>query len=103
MASFRIGGKVIAVKVHSQNLFKKGDIFKIWGLKESCCNKGQLVLDIGFAAPFGGMCPVCGYMDNSKIGWFHSKLFVPLDDMQTELSEVTEASVDEIINEPQTI
>lgn len=76
---FYIGQKVVAIKNHSQGLFKRDDDFVIRGLRKSgCCN--IWLVDIGRKTSCGIIkCNGCGFAERSEIGWYAAKLFAPIE------------------------
>ena len=83
----------MAIKDHSTKWFLKGDVFVLEGIKQGCCKKCSMVLDIGIRPTREAVshCPICGHYETTKIAWFDSSSFVPLDDISiSELTEVLE-------------
>ena len=90
---FEVGKEVVAIKDHSTKWFLKGDVFVLKGIKQGCCKKCSMVLDIGIrpTREVVSHCPICGHYETTKIAWFDSSSFVPLDDISiSELTEVLE-------------
>ena len=90
---FEVGKEVVAIKDHSTKWFLKGDVFVLKGIKQGCCKKCSMVLDIGIRPTREAVshCPICGHYETTKIAWFDSSSFVPLDDISiSELTEVLE-------------
>ena len=90
---FEVGKEVVAIKGHSTKWFLKGDVFVLKGIKQGCCKKCSMVLDIGIRPTREAVshCPICGHYETTKIAWFDSSSFVPLDDISiSELTEVLE-------------
>lgn len=92
--NWHIGQRIVAVKDHSQGVFKKGDEFTIKGLKKSNCKCNAVFIDIGMRNPGYINCNVCDTIgDYDIVRWFHEVIFQPLD----ELSDyTTESLIEEI-------
>jgi hypothetical protein len=89
MAEFKVGGKVICVKDHSQGWVKKGQVYECKDMRPSQCECNDLELDVGLTKPGGylkgyAQCIDCHtvFIDQTKAGWFSSSLFLPLDDFK---------------------
>lgn len=91
--NFYVGQEVVAIKDHSQGVYKKGDEFVIQGIKKTCCN---CCLDIGMSY-FGDMtCTKCGNdYDAFGVTWFNQSSFSP----KQQLSETTYNDVQEWIKQ----
>ena len=87
---FEVGKEVVAIRDHSAKKFLKGDTFILKGIKQGCCKRCSMVLDIGIRPTNDAVshCPICGHSEPTKIGWFDSSSFVPLDDISISASEV---------------
>jgi hypothetical protein len=82
--NFEIVKPVVALKSHSQGVFKEGEIFKLLAMQQSLCNCKFLVLYVGHSARrLTKYCSKCGAIvpcgDNRM--FFNSVMFAPLDDM----------------------
>jgi phage FluMu protein Com len=94
-----IGQPIVAIKNHSQGVFKKGQEFVIKGLQTSLCKCGCVLIDIGSTAGFNGIakCPDCKQVAEigSNINWFAEVMFAPLD---VDISELTELLINKEVN-----
>ena len=96
MIDYRPGDEIVAIKDHSQGIFKKGDVFTAVAMKRNACGC-NLVVDIGLKSdrPFTS-CPVCGMHDEKtdNIWWVSAILFRRLltrseeEDLADVLAEV---------------
>lgn len=89
-----IGQPIVAIRSHSQGIFKKGDEFIIKGIRTPLCNCKNLDIDIGFRpTPKRSGCRVCNVTYPSDgIYWFSEVSFAPLDVDISELIEVLETT-----------
>ena len=71
MNKFYIGQKIVAIKDHSQGVFKKGDEFTVLGI-DNCCGE-YLYINIYV---YGTICE-CNY-ERDGAG-FNSELFAPVE------------------------
>ena len=88
-----IGQDIVAVRDHSNGRFKRGDEFKIKGLKEGLCacgDNGNILIDIGLNDPKlkGTRCFKCGISSNGF--WYKEGWFTPLDPIKEAISELME-------------
>lgn len=89
--NWRIGQPIVAIKNHSQGRFKKGDEFIIKGLRTSSCFcPSKVLIDVGLPTITGRSGCKCGFWEVSKIVWFNSTSFAPLDANISELTEILE-------------
>jgi hypothetical protein len=96
MIDYRAGDDIVAIKDHSQGIFKKGDVFTAVAMQRNSCGC-NLVVDIGLKSdrPFT-KCPVCGMNDEKtdNIWWVSAILFRRLltrseeEDLADVLAEV---------------
>ncbi len=89
MSKFEVGKKVIAIKDHPQNRFKKGDVFTLKGISTLSC-RSSLALDIGMTLPGElVLCAACGEVYNIQTStfWFLAMRFIPLE--EEELKQIT--------------
>ena len=83
---WKIGKKIIAIKSHSQGVFKENDIFVLKGIYNNICKCPILKLDIGLKTDkFIGLCPIClGKNMNEEhfrgIWLFNETSFRPLEE-----------------------
>src|SRR5690606_41981352 len=78
-APFYIGQEVVAIENHSQGRYKKGDHFRVLGLKlNRCCN--HWVIDVGIKTNHSIMECICRvwFTDLSGIAWFSHEAFAPV-------------------------
>jgi len=77
MIDYRPGDEIVAIKDHSQGIFKKGDVFTAIAMQRNGCGCIFLV-DIGLTSdrPFT-QCPVCGTNDEKtdQVWWVSAHLF----------------------------
>lgn len=89
---FYIGQEVVAIKDHSQGLFKKGDEFIIKDLQKADCKCSHYIVDIGMTtyAEYGhcGQCNTSISIKNNT-AWFNDICFAP----KIDLSEFTSESL----------
>jgi hypothetical protein len=87
-----IGQDIVAVRDHSQGIFKRGDEFKIKGLKQAPCNCKHIDIDVGFGSQGDfNECAGCGFKNKSDlIWWIHETCFEPLDPIKEAISELME-------------
>lgn len=93
MSRFYIGQKVVAIKDHSQGIFKKGDEFTVLSLHKGCCSN---LVDIGInGIGKTRTCFVCMKTHLKEVSnWlFAERCFAPI-----ELSETTFEDVIAILN-----
>lgn len=96
MSNWYIGQEIVAIKDHSQGMFKKNDVFVINNLRTSYCKCGHILIDIGIFAIVSptNYCTTCDTLSNttSKIYWFNEVCFAPLDSFvnHEELNEIKE-------------
>jgi len=86
-----IGQPVVAIKTHSWKYFKKGQDFKIIGLRASGCKCNAVTINIGIINPAGSMiCTRCSTRIPNTDGYcyFSEFSFAPLDQDISELTEI---------------
>jgi len=78
---FYVGQKVVAIRDHSQKLFKKGQEFIVLNVKEPFCKCGIQQVDIGIPSPVCiTIChDCCKEFQNNGIAWFCNTSFAPLE------------------------
>ena len=79
---FHIGQEIIAVRTHSKNIFRKGDILIVRNIKSACCHCFQFSVDIGHTHTVHEMhCSKCDLVFTNEDGvyWFANTNFAPLD------------------------
>lgn len=60
LPKFYVGQKVVAVKDHSQGVFKKGDSFSVSGVYPAVCKCPNYRITIGLSWRTGNRsCPIC--------------------------------------------
>lgn len=87
MKEFYVGQDIVAIKDHSKLSFKEGDVFTIKGLKQGCCGKCTLLIDIGKTNLTDSYCTFC-YKVLHGIVHYNSICFRPLDEL-TNIEELT--------------
>jgi hypothetical protein len=101
-----IGQEIVAIRDHSQGVFKKGDEFVIKGLGSPMCKCKEVVIDIGKKKlHYLWECPDCdvSYFKKSDTLWFSERSFAPKESTYSE-SEIEAVNVDElteIITQPE--
>lgn len=92
-----IGQPIVAIRNHSQGIFKKGDEFTIKGLKQGCCS---IRIDIGITYNLQKFCNLtkCGIcnkitIDSDNKFWFSETCFAPLDINISELTDILKEPV----------
>ena len=100
MLDYRAGDDIVAIKDHSQGIYKKGDVFTAHELKRNSC--GCIILvDIGLKSDRRfTQCPVCEMRDEKtdKIWWVDARSFRRLlsRSEEADLAEVLE----QVLSEP---
>ena len=88
MNKFYIGQKIVAIKDHSQGIFKKGDEFTVLGIKSFCCYNG---IDIGIRIYHNTQsCDDCGtiHYKNCDVCHFDECVFAPIELSTTTFEDV---------------
>lgn len=91
MSMFYIGQKILAIKDHSQGMFKKGDEFTVINVKKHQCKCGFYVLNIGLKTSNNQIrCTVCKTIINNytDINWFFEGYFAPIELSTTTFEDV---------------
>ena len=93
-----IGQEIVAIRNHSQGLFKKGDEFTIKGIKSGTCSCRVVFLDIGLMARTEyTTCVICWNTSvKGKEWWFHDFCFAPKE-------QVGDYSIEELLEEIEVI
>ncbi len=91
--AIEVGKDVVAIRDHSQGKYKKGQIFKCFGLKAPYCNCIKALIDIGVQdySPSGfSECNYCSLRvrDNTITWWFNIDSFRALDDITPSIEEI---------------
>jgi hypothetical protein len=88
---YTIGDDIVAIKSHSQNAYKKGDVFTCIGLKQSPCKCKMFTVDINIKSTYEEMlCLHCNHTYKSNNNWwFNAHLFRKLDNI-VQINEVHE-------------
>lgn len=90
---FYVGQKVVAIKNNTDNIFKKGMTFTIFGVRDSTCRCGTQEVNIGMVDrdpnPFC-MCRSCSgvYKDSSGMHWFFATSFAPIEENRERIKYV---------------
>lgn len=98
--NFYIGQDIVAIVNHSQNIFKKDDVFVVLDAKISECICKKPIIDIGIKVNNKKIiCTTCrkGTTANGA-HWVNSRQFAPLDDI-TNIEELTEILKSPILQE----
>lgn len=83
MSKFYIGQKVVAIRDHSQGVFKKGDEFTVLDLKQ-CCNYNLIKVN---ANNYMGITKCnCGFVFNDE--FYYDICFAPIELSETTFEEV---------------
>lgn len=83
MSKFYIGQKIVAIKDHSQLIFKKGDEFTVLGISK-CCEYG---VNINVRIPGKvTFCNICGSNYNGI--YFRESSFAPIELSITTFEDV---------------
>ena len=93
-----IGQKIVAIKDHSQGMFKKGDTFVIKGLRNCICKCEIVEIDINIRDNSNMWeCPVCKMdgIEYTDIYWFHEDMFKPLEEA-TDENELEKIDISEL-------
>lgn len=88
MSKFYIGQKIVAIKDHSQGIFKKGDEFTVRNIIKSCCSYN---VDIGIRRYHNTQsCVYCGkvYYKNTDTVTFDECCFAPIELSTTTFEDV---------------
>lgn len=92
-----IGQKIVAIRTHSEAVFKEGDIFLINGLAQGCC---YVRIDIGIEGNGITHCNTCKKMrQNNGVWWMDERNFAPLDEMTAHESAIKELLKENEIHE----
>lgn len=84
-----VGQKIVAIRNHSQGVFKKGDKFIINGIKRDCCTN-HLLLNIDTGIRRDTECKYCLKTDVGT--WYYDNLFAPIE-------EVGNVTIEQILEE----
>ena len=89
-----IGQEIVAIRNHSQGLFKKGDEFIIKGIKYGTCSCKVVFLDIGIVGLNNStLCVICGRDTVAgKEQGFHDFCFAPKE-------QAGDYSIEELLEE----
>lgn len=83
MSKFYIGQKIVAIKDHSQGIFKKGDEFVVLDIKKCCENT---LIEIGLE--WGNRNTICFCSKNHSGNWFADWMFAPIELSTTTFEDV---------------
>ena len=87
---YTIGDDIVAIKSHSQDAYKEGDLFTCKGLKQSPCKCKTPIVDIGIKSIYKEMmCLHCKHTYKTNNLWFNAHLFQKLDNL-VQINEVHE-------------
>jgi len=97
---FEVGKKVICIKSHPYGIVKRGQIFELFGIRDSLCKCGNIQLDVGIREYEISIatCSNCGAdtVADSEIWWINNSRFAPFD------NEMSDTTVEELIEEIET-
>jgi hypothetical protein len=84
-----IGQPIVAIRNQKQNVFKKGQEFKIKALRQSdCCSHILIHIGIDASNVFSKMCcSICGRLRDTD-SFYSERNFAPLDQDISELTEI---------------
>lgn len=86
MNKFYIGQKIVAIKDHSQGIFKKGDEFTVLGVKKMCHENN---IDVGFKTNLYYHECQCGkYLQNNSIHYVSQDMFATIELSSTTFEDV---------------
>lgn len=91
-----IGQDIVAVKDHSQGRFKRGDEFKIEGLKMASCGCGYILIDVGIIdnSITHNRCIRCGRVEKRTRDLFYDECcFTPLEHIEEAISNLIEETL----------
>jgi len=94
---FYVGQKVVAIKSHSQGIFKKGDVFKVKALMKPCC---YWVCDIGIENISDIMECNCGNEYKSSVWAIACHVLAPIQEAKPPLmtfTQIKETEKEEIL------
>lgn len=94
-----IGQKIVAIKSHSQLAFMKGNEFTVNGLCTAMCNCDNVYINIGVVSVVTEhKCIRCGKVYHANgIWWFSEKLFAPIDQDISELTNILNEPIKELV------
>lgn len=98
---FYIGQEIVAIKDHSQGVFKKGDEFIVKGMKSSTCNCERRLINIGIQnTSLHTQCRHCGVISIhiDRFWWFNINIFAPKIEFSkfVSMKQVTEEALETI-------
>lgn len=96
--NWHIGQQIVCIKTRSDKAIKRGEDFKIKGLRAPFCNCSGVLIDVGLNTEKGKnqKCSACG-LSNFPTGgvlWTRDLLFAPLDQDISELTEILKQSIE---------
>lgn len=87
MSKFYIGQKIVAIKDHSQGIFKKGDEFTVLGITRCCGYDGYDLIEIYVNdGNIGTKCTKCNFVHYGD--WFCESCFAPIELSTTTFEDV---------------
>jgi hypothetical protein len=94
-----IGKPIVAIKNSKDNVIKKGQEFTIKGVMDSFCGCKDGIIDVGIKANMGtSRCVRCNKtFPNNYILWKTERLFAPLDQDISELTDILKEPIKEFI------
>lgn len=92
MNKFYIGQKIVAIKDHSQGIFKKGDEFTVLDVRDSLCKCNNYDVHIGifdYVTLFEECSNSCfKKFRNDCFWWFCPTMFAPIELSTTTFEDV---------------
>lgn len=94
-----VGQPIVAIKNSSCGSIKKGQEFKIQGLMGFFCSCKEINIDVGIKAVMNtSRCERCNKtFPNNYILWKVERLFAPLDQDISELTDILKEPIKELI------
>jgi len=83
-----IGQPIVAIRNHSQGIFKKGQEFSISGIRLCPCGCNMIQIDISIKSGTEWECDKSKYREHTAIWWLSERNFAPLDQDISELTEI---------------
>lgn len=98
--NWHIGQEIVCVKTHSKRRVVRGKTYTINSLIKSPCKCGHVLISVcGINSPTNlSRCVYCQYeFNNNGIFWLHEELFAPLDADISELTEILEQPIKQVV------
>ena len=92
-----IGQEIVCVKTHPKRAVVSGRIYTIKGLRINPCSCCNVLIDIGIRGDKPMKC-FCGLVyEANGAWWFHESRFAPLDADISELTEILEQPIKQVV------